>query len=308
MLPEEFYDELTALVPIVWLPISRRLPVTEDEEELYTGAGSLESVDLRLRELLEDLSRYHTRLNALLSERYKKFEHQVLSVILYSKENDQLDSILNSIRSSPLTDSSPLTEVEKGQLLGAFEAAGLLDKQMRVRIDDHFAAAEELLKRIRRSKDIGFDLEDILVLPLIRRTQAMVEYARKLEEDREHIFAPLGLYEEIVNSFLNEKSVKVDEDGKLKIESASPSALNPRLLSSGEKQILILLTQALLKVDEPVVYIADEPELSLHVLWQEKLLKSLVSLSRQIQVIVATHSPDIVGGFMDKIIDVGRKS
>ena len=120
MLPEKLYDLLTALVPIVWLPISRRLPVTEDEEELYTMAGSLESVDLRLRELLEDLSRYHTRLNALLSERYRKFEHQVLSVILYSKENDQLDSILNSIRSSPLTDSSPLTEVEKGQLLGGF--------------------------------------------------------------------------------------------------------------------------------------------------------------------------------------------
>ncbi len=107
---------------------------------------------------------------------------------------------------------------------------------------------------------------------------------------------------------MNEKSVKVDEDGKLKIESASPSELNPRLLSSGEKQILILLTQALLRVDEPVVYIADEPELSLHVLWQEKLLESLVSLSGQIQVIVATHSPDIVGKFTDNVIDLGRKN
>ena len=189
---------------------------------------------------------------------------------------------------------------------------------MRIRIDDHFAAAEEVLKRIRRSKDIGFDLEDILVLPLIRRTQAMVGYARKLEEDREDIFKLLRRYEKIVNSFLNdaetvdslldEKSVKVDEDGKLKIESSSPSELNPRLLSSGEKQILILLTQALLTVDEPVVYIADEPELSLHVTWQEKLLESLVKLGGEIQVIVATHSPDIVGKFMDNVIDLGRKS
>jgi len=151
-------------------------------------------------------------------------------------------------------------------------------------------------------------LEDILVVPLIGRTKAMVEYARKLEEDREHIFYPLRRYEDTVNSFLNDKSVNVDESGNLKIESSLSSDLGSRHLSSGEKQILILLTQALLRVDKPVVYIADEPELSLHVTWQEKLLESLVTLGGQIQVIVATHSPDIVGKFQDKVIDLGREN
>ena len=75
-----------------------------------------------------------------------------------------------------------------------------------------------------------------------------------------------------------------------------------------KKQILILLTQALLRVDEPVVYIADEPELSLHVTWQEKLLESLVTLGGQKQIIVATHSPDIVGDFRDKVIDLESQS
>ena len=298
IVPEKLDKALTDLVPIVWLPVSRRLPVTEDEEEPYTKIGPLESVDLRLRELLADLSRYHTRLNALLSERYKEFEHEVLSEILYSKEHDRLDLIPSSLP----------TETEKTQLLRAFEAAGLLNKQMQRRIDEHFAAAEEALKRIHGSENTGLALEDFLVLPLIRRTKSMVDYAQKLEEDRKRIFDPLRRYEETVNSFLNEKSVKVDEDGQLKIESVSPSELNPHLLSSGEKQILILLTQALLRVDEPVVYITDEPELSLHVSWQEKLLESLVKLGGQIQVIVATHSPDIVGKFTDNVIDLGRKN
>ena len=222
--------------------------------------------------------------------------------MLYSKEHDQLKSIRNS-----MSHSLP-TEAEKTQLLGAFEAAGLLSKRMRIRINEHFTAAEEGLKRIRESENIGFDLEDILVLPLIGRTKSMVHSAGELEEDRKRIFAPLRRYEEIVNSFLEEKSVEVDESGRLKIKSSSPSDLNPFILSSGEKQILILLTQALLGVDEPVVYVADEPELSLHVTWQEKLLESLESLSGQIQMIVATHSPDIVGKFEDKIIDLGRKN
>ena len=136
----------------------------------------------------------------------------------------------------------------------------------------------------------------------------MVEHARKLEEDREKIFASLRRYEETVNSFLNDKSIKVDESGNLKIESPLQSHLNTHHLSSGEKQILILLTQALLRVDEPVVYIADEPELSLHVTWQEKLLESLVTLGGQKQIIVATHSPDIVGDFRDKVIDLESQS
>ena len=47
IIPIELYDEMTALVPLVWLPVSRRVPVTENEEERYTKRESLESVDLR---------------------------------------------------------------------------------------------------------------------------------------------------------------------------------------------------------------------------------------------------------------------
>jgi predicted ATPase len=67
------------------------------------------------------------------------------------------------------------------------------------------------------------------------------------------------------------------------------------MLSSGEKQLLILLSETLLQKEKPAVLIADEPELSLHVLWQERLITSLRALNPSGQIIVATHSPDIVG-------------
>ena len=297
-------DVLITLVPIAWLPVSRGFPISEDGEELFTRAEAVESVNSRLRELLDEISDYHSRLNALLSEHYTEFEHQVLSAILYSKEEDQLDSVLDSIRNSTV---HPLpTKVEKEQLRSAFEAAGLLDERMEEKIKNHFAAVEEVLNKFNENSET--DLEDILVLPLISRTKSMVEFARKLEEERKATFAPLRRYEDIVNLFLNEKSVQIDESGRLVIASSSNPDLDPLLLSSGEKQILILLTQALVRSDEPVVYMADEPELSLHVTWQEKLLESLVTLGGQIQVIVATHSPDIVGRFRDKVIQLGRKN
>ena len=306
MLSEEIDGESTPLVPLVWLPVSRRLPATEDEEERYARREPLESVDLRLEELLESLSRYHSILNAQLSERYGEFEREVLSMILYSKEHDQVNLMLKGV-----TSSLP-TEAEKDQLLRAFDDAGLLNEQMQSRINDHFAAVEESIKRTKRFRESGdkiVELDDMLVLPLVSRTKDMVEFARKLEKYRKDIFAPLRFYENTVNSFLDDKSIDVDESGNFKIvlsSLSSPLELDPRLLSSGEKQILILLTEALLTVNEPIVYIADEPELSLHVTWQEKLLESLVTLGGQKQVIVATHSPDIVGKFRDNVIDFGR--
>ena len=302
IVPEKFYYELTSLVPIVWLPISRHLPTVVGEEERYTRRDPPESVDSRIPQLLNyDLSRYYNGLTAQLSERYREFEHRVLSVILYSKGDDQLQSILDSLP------SSLPTKAEKEQLLRALETTKLSGKGMRSRIDEHFAVAEKVVKRTRENPGV-FEDEDILVLPLIPRTQAMVKYAGKLEEDRENIFAPLRFYEKTVNSFLEVKFIEIDGSGELKIRLSSSLELDWHLLSSGEKQILILLTQAFLRIDEPVVYIADEPELSLHVTWQEKLLESLVTLGGQKQIIVATHSPDIVGKYQDKVIELGRES
>ena len=75
-------------------------------------------------------------------------------------------------------------------------------------------------------------------------------------------------------------------------------------LSSGEKQLFILLAEAVLMNQHTVISITDEPELSLHIAWQRNLLSSIRKLNSNAQIIVATHSPEIAGGFPDKIIDM----
>ena len=49
---------------------------------------------------------------------------------------------------------------------------------------------------------------------------------------------------------------------------------------------------------------ADEPELSLHVLWQEKLINAMRGLNSDAQLIFATHSPDLVGAYSDSVQDM----
>ncbi|MNJ81122.1 hypothetical protein D3C77_797770 [compost metagenome] len=62
--------------------------------------------------------------------------------------------------------------------------------------------------------------------------------------------------------------------------------------------------EAVLQNSEPCIYIADEPELSLHILWQEQLTKAISDLNVNAQIIFATHSPDVVGTHGDKVIDM----
>ena len=138
------------------------------------------------------------------------------------------------------------------------------------------------------------DIRDFLffVFPPINRTKSMVGFAQELERKRTELFAPLHSYESVANSFISNKQITVTEKGSViklltHVKKPNSGLLEWRHLSSGEKQILILLTQALLSEREPVVYVADEPELSLHVKWQEMLMASLIKLAGRCQFIVA---------------------
>lgn len=292
---QELRDYLAGTVPAVWLPVTRRLPTTEEDDDVrrtIRRGPRIESVDERLDEIISELSRYRIRLDALLAQEYKRFEREVLGLILYREEYANI---------SDLNLEFP-TEIDKQQLLKAFREADLLDRAMAKRIDEHFEASKNAAEAVATQKNL--DWKQVMVLPLIPRTKEMVRLATALEERRKEIFAPLRRFEGIVNGFLNGKEAAVSDQGELVVTQVNNSdrQFKPDQLSSGEKQLFIMLIEALLREGRPVVYVADEPELSLHVEWQEKLLPSLMDLAREAQLVVATHSPDIVGEFQDHVI------
>jgi predicted ATPase len=297
---EGLKPKLEGLVPAAWLPVSRRLPFGDDdgEDPRRIRRGTLESVDHCLTELLSGLKRYRVSLDAHLAELRADFQRHALEVILYDKSHDRmLDT---------KADQAP-TEDDKAQLLDAIRVMGFHDSDMSQRVDEHFGAAQSAFEYLRTNPS-SFSEEVLFIIPLIHRTKQIVKYAQDLELRRQDLFAPLLRYEKIIASFIDGKDVSVTPQGELLVKRKGEpgSELEWRNLSSGEKQLLILLTQALLWEKDPVVYVADEPELSLHVTWQEKLLKSVTELAGHCQVIVATHSPDIAGGFPNRIIDLAR--
>jgi len=95
------------------------------------------------------------------------------------------------------------------------------------------------------------------------------------------------------------KELHIESDGEMKILLKSKKgAQNSNLygLSSGEKQIIIMIAHLIFEeAQKPSgVFIIDEPELSLHIAWQEIFVNSIVEASPKTQFILATHSPSII--------------
>lgn len=81
--------------------------------------------------------------------------------------------------------------------------------------------------------------------------------------------------------------------------------LTPYQLSSGEKQMLVILLTVLVEDQQPYVLFMDEPEVSLHIDWQQQLIDLITQLNPNVQIILTTHSPALImNGWIDCVTEV----
>ena len=125
------------------------------------------------------------------------------------------------------------------------------------------------------------------------RFLSIVKDVESMQSEKQELTKVFSDYEKEVNIYFDSKKrFSINDDGQFSI-NAKGREVQPTDLSSGEKHILALLGRAALSRKEGAVFVADEPELSLHLDWQRMILPSIIKLSPKSQIIVATHSPAI---------------
>ena len=125
-----------------------------------------------------------------------------------------------------------------------------------------------------------------------QRKAAEVSYPKRRFQDlTDELFAETG--KKIIRS---KNEIVFDQEGR---------ELLPYRLSSGEKQILVILLTVLVQDKQPCVLLMDEPEVSLHIEWQQRIISIIREMNPNAQVILTTHSPAVVmGGWMDAVTEV----
>ena len=162
---------------------------------------------------------------------------------------------------------------------------------------------------------------DLAEMPSIGESQYNSKYGTALKiyfddfskkyEVFEALIKKFDLFTRIINSRFNFKKVKISKSHGLEIidQSDSNKKIDLQQLSSGEKQEIILFYNLIFKTKDNLLLLIDEPEISLHIVWQKKFLEDLLKITEnsKIKVILATHSPQIISNHWDLQIDLGEQ-
>jgi predicted ATP-binding protein involved in virulence len=225
-------------------------------------------------------------------------------VIKYSNEITQkIGEILagNSKLSQSLDRSFPIRVVKlpKNQYLTIKEAQTnlLALEEKRKKLSDAALLNKE---EINLKELLEFDKTDIKML-----TVYIGDVKVKLAEF-DNIYSKISILVNIINNHFQYKKFSISQENGFVFTASNGNIIPLQFLSSGEQHELVLFYELLFKVEPDSLILIDEPELSLHVCWQEQFLTDLKNITQLIglDAIIATHSPEIINDRWDLTVEL----
>lgn len=115
----------------------------------------------------------------------------------------------------------------------------------------------------------------------------------------------LTLFTNKINKvFFHDKEIRLHVQEGMSIFTKEGSKLEPEMLSSGERQLLLLFCNTLTARERATIFMIDEPEISLNIKWQRQLIQTLLALTEgsQVQLIIATQSLELLSQYLNNIV------
>lgn len=286
---------------ILYLPTYRRieLPLSEEIQDVERAQGR-RSPSVRSRLGLSRRGLFNTDIQfglSDISERLSELNRDILTnsnqgyrAISANIINELLDGTFD--RASPGSDQIP----DRDSLALFF--------QRLKEVGNHVANRDISIPNIDKIYGAGANTVDSnkFLLYFLGKLNTVIEATREIEglvqEFIDHCNTYLSAQDPSTvvrkrgKSAVDEKVLKLDKRTlKVHVESVSAQRKIPiNSLSSGEKQMISLFAKLYLYKGQKIVLI-DEPELSLSIDWQRKILRDVVSAPTCSQVIAITHSP-----------------
>lgn len=189
----------------------------------------------------------------------------------------------------------------------------LVNESNRIEEQDYVIKYQELREKQKRLVAVGL-LSEVTDFPDFKEdaSNALSVYLSDMEQKLavfDTLLIQLELFSSIINTNFEFKKIKINpQNADLQIvhfaynnsfyfEDDNQNRLENDFLSSGEQQQVILWYELIFNVKPESLVLIDEPEISLHVAWQTDFLDNIERLQafKPLQVIVATHSPSIIG-------------
>ncbi|MBO9379828.1 AAA family ATPase [Sphingomonas histidinilytica] len=279
-------DHLSRIYKVTWLSLQRGAEARSNKDD-FEEEERLSDVDHKLDQVLTELVKYFSRLDRLVADKTEQFQ------------KGWFLSFLANDRTGPLSIAAIDKDSERSALTAIFEKFNMAPDSYKGQLEQHLELAERAMAAYR--SDGGIKFTDFLIAYDVMRLHSLVEQWQRLQESQKEIYLPKTEFIRIASDMLFRKRIDVNRSNQVIIAHDDGNKIPVSSLSSGEKQLLIFLSETLLQEQEPYLFMADEPELSLHVEWQEELVPNLLKINPNAQVLFATHSPDIVNIYQNNI-------
>lgn len=260
-----------------------------------------------LREFSKELGKvFYIREQRLVSEEFDRFDE--------SRLKDEIKELPKKFKL--LLDRNSSEYSSKSNELDSSYPIRLFNNKEAITSQDEFDQKIGLMTK-KFQKLNKFDLSRIQDL---RNLEFKEEFAKALKiyfddfdekyQIYENFVNQLELFTDIINDKLDFKKIEISREEGIFIEDVDVKGkkLSLSQLSSGEKQEIILFYKLIFETPENTLLLIDEPEISLHIAWQKKFMDDLYKIIKfkKLNVIVATHSPQIINNHWENQIDLGE--
>lgn len=192
-------DRLNEMANVSWLSINR-LNESFDRSERRLDLARTD-VDLKLNQLMNQIVSYRLQLETKVNERTKKFNEDIVSLLLFNRDYDKFPSRENIQKIKSYTKDYIVTELHK-----VFSYFGN-PREHTQQIQQHAEIISHVVDKLD-SNEGSFTAEELLSLSLMIRTGAILGLSSEYQADKAKIMEPLTLYLTIVTQYLKDKRME----------------------------------------------------------------------------------------------------
>lgn len=313
-----FVNRIKDTFNYVYLPLNRYGMNIHDERDYYYRRNhyiryhnnpyntylndSLNYVSELIRDNCARINYAENRIN-------DKFKQDVLTSSVGISSDMQLNKILTDI-----------TTVTWGAILKTKETyiktlkdIGILNDAITKRVEKYFSDFEEEYNRHDKNEN-GISVNLVWKYSEYLKIKEISQLAKENELKKEKVRQSQEMFLEVIKRFFasNGKVVKISTEGQIYFETLNKKKdkkIYLSDLSSGEKQIVIIFASLIFGLEDQKtgIYIVDEPEASLHLLWQSQFVSSILNTNRNIQLIFATHSPELIADYREYAVELKNR-
>ncbi|WP_295921506.1 AAA family ATPase [uncultured Xanthomonas sp.] len=313
----KIFKSISSIPAPVFLGIERRHSQRPVEHEAGRYVNEELRRGMRARRVLRgDLAAGLAETQALIQDAYRASRRQ-LDATQESLRNDVLLSAFYYVDPNRDSSGNPRFALNFGaldfdstrvEIEQALRGIGIPEKKIEQNIRPFFQKIAGLRPEAwEKSSDKWLEL--VMNKGQVDRLLNLISLVQEHKKKTDASLRKINSFVSMVNWFFLDcsKSVKIDTVGQIEIFRVGGERIPLDALSSGERQLLILISHLFFNAYglRSKVFVIDEPELSLHLRWQENLVEKMLESNPGVQLVMATHSPDIVGDNREMCVMVG---